>query len=265
MRGKGFRDLLFNIALLGRQVWRLIHFKDTFLVPSTFLMEIVSGLRGWTNPRLWSSIAQAAKALENGFVWLIGDGKRIDIQHDKWGFQGLSGDSINHALLTESEKVIKDIWHQDNMERNQERVCELFGKKVGDQICDLPISKGAFEDRLTWIHNLYGCYTSKLAYSWLILKRVGFGPHRVFLHVIWKLKMLPKIKVFNWRVGHEILPTYNKIELIRQDFVRKGPRCDADEETLIHVLKDCPSTREILTHGRLDNRLINGNYMRCID
>lgn len=45
----------------------------------------------------------------------------------------------------------------------------------------------------------------------------------------------------------------------------KCPRRDADEETLIHALKDCPSTRDILTHGGLDNGLINGNYMRCID
>lgn len=77
--------------------------------------------------------------------------------------------------------------------------------------------------------------------------------------------MLPKIKVFSWRVGHEILRTYNKISLCRQNFVMKCPRCEAKEETFIHALKDCPSARAILTFGGLDNRLIEGNYSWCID
>lgn len=80
-------------------------------------MEIFSGLKGFDKPLYtWSSIAQAAKVLENGFVWLVGDGKKIDIRHDKLGFEGLSGESINHALLTDREKVVKDLWNQDQME-----------------------------------------------------------------------------------------------------------------------------------------------------
>ncbi|KAG8489401.1 hypothetical protein CXB51_017851 [Gossypium anomalum] len=50
-----------------------------------------------------------------------------------------------------------------------------------------------------------------------------------------------------------------------KNFVKLCPRCKAKEETLIHALKDCPSARAILTIGGLDNRLIEGNYSRCID
>ncbi|KAA3470540.1 hypothetical protein EPI10_016240 [Gossypium australe] len=32
-------------------------------------------------------------------------------------------------------------------------------------------------DRFVWFHNPNGCFTSKLAYSWLLLKEIGFGPH----------------------------------------------------------------------------------------
>ncbi|MBA0729719.1 hypothetical protein Golax_022602 [Gossypium laxum] len=77
--------------------------------------------------------------------------------------------------------------------------------------------------------------------------------------------MLPKIKVFSWRVGHEILHTYKKISLCQQNFVVKCSRCEAKEETFIHALKDCPYARAILTFGGLDNRLIEGNYSWCID
>ncbi|KAA3484184.1 reverse transcriptase [Gossypium australe] len=52
----------------------------------------------------WSSIAKAAKVLENDFVWLVEDGKSIDIRNDNWGFDGLNGDSLCHSLLTYNER-----------------------------------------------------------------------------------------------------------------------------------------------------------------
>ncbi|MBA0649770.1 hypothetical protein Goklo_017295 [Gossypium klotzschianum] len=33
-------------------------------------------------------------------------------------------------------------------------------------------------DRAVWFHNPHGTFTSKLAYSSLLLKQIGFGPHR---------------------------------------------------------------------------------------
>ncbi|KAK5784847.1 hypothetical protein PVK06_039386 [Gossypium arboreum] len=77
--------------------------------------------------------------------------------------------------------------------------------------------------------------------------------------------MLPKIRVFSWRVGHDILSTYDKILFIQKNFVKKCPRCEAKEETLVHALKDYPSAHAILTLGGLDNQLIEGNCSHCID
>ncbi|KAH1097300.1 hypothetical protein J1N35_014221 [Gossypium stocksii] len=93
----------------------------------------------------------------------------------------------------------------------------------------------------------------------------GFGPHRFFWRVIWKLKMLPKIKVFSWRIGQNILPTFDNIARLRQDFNNLCPRCNRREETLIHAMKNCPKAREILAAGGLNNRLLEGDHKNCID
>ncbi|MBA0556145.1 hypothetical protein Golob_026272, partial [Gossypium lobatum] len=82
----------------------------------------------------------------------------------------------------------------------------------------------------------------------------------VFWKIIWKLKTLPKILVFIWRVGHELLPTNVKISSICQDFRKECPRYGTSAETLIHGLKDCPTARAILTLGRLDDRHLNKDY-----
>ncbi|KAH1063883.1 hypothetical protein J1N35_028870 [Gossypium stocksii] len=86
-----------------------------------------------------------------------------------------------------------------------------------------------------------------------------------FWRALWKLNTLPKIRVFTWRVGHELLPTNAKIASIRQGFRQDYPRCGVDKETLIHALKDCSTARAILSVGGLDNKLLIKDYYCCID
>ncbi|KAK5845400.1 hypothetical protein PVK06_001582 [Gossypium arboreum] len=69
--------------------------------------------------------------------------------------------------------------------------------------------------------------------------------------------MLPKIKVFCWRIFHDILPTYDNIACIRQEFSTPCSRCKSEKEMLIHFMKDCPKVREILMMGGINNRLID--------
>ncbi|KAH1039116.1 hypothetical protein J1N35_040859 [Gossypium stocksii] len=135
---------------------------------------------------------------------------------------------------------------------------------MGDQICKMLIFVNGPNDRRVWFHNPYGFYTSKSAYSWLLLKQVGFVPHKLFWKTIWKLKTLPKICVFSWRVGHELLPTNVKILSIHQAF-KECLRCGAKVETLIHTLQDCPTTRAILVLSGLDNKLLVRDYSCWID
>lgn len=69
------KDLrLFNLALLDRQVWRMIHNKDTlcFQVFSTkyFPDGDISNHKNVDKPSfVWSSISRVAKELADGFGW----------------------------------------------------------------------------------------------------------------------------------------------------------------------------------------------------
>ncbi|MBA0787387.1 hypothetical protein Gotri_027388 [Gossypium trilobum] len=207
----------------------------------------------------------AAKLLSEGFGWTVGNGKNIRIWQDNWGFEGLSGESIciNKSLV--KERFVRDLLNASHDGWDKERVSAIFGDFLGDQICNIPILHDALKDRRTWFHNPHGVFSSKSAYSWLILKQIGFGPHRIFWRIIWRLKTLPKIRIFCWRLGHNILPTYEKISSFRSDFNDTCPRCGKDKETLIHALKDCSMARKVLEFGGLDNKLLDGNYLRCVD
>ncbi|MBA0861880.1 hypothetical protein Goshw_002073 [Gossypium schwendimanii] len=271
MGGLGFRDLrLFNVALLGRQVWHLIQCKDTLcykvLNAKYFSDGNIFFPKSMDKPSFsWQSIAQAAKLLSEGFEWTVGNGNSIRIWQDNWGFEGLSGDSIciNKSLV--KEVFVRYLLNESQDGWDKDRVSAIYGDFLGEKICNIPILHDGLEDRCSWFHNPHGVFYLKSAYSWLILKEIGLGPHRIFWRIIWRLKTLPKICIFCWRLGHNILPTYEKISSFRSGFNDTCPRCGKEKETLIHTLKDCPMAHKVLEFGGLDNKLLDGNYLRRVD
>ncbi|MBA0582623.1 hypothetical protein Gorai_024760, partial [Gossypium raimondii] len=81
----------------------------------------------------------------------------------------------------------------------------------------------------------------------------------------WKLQTLPKIRIFCWGLGHDILPTYEKIYGIWREINSTCPRCGIKKETLLHTMKNCPKAQAVLVYGGLNNNLIEGSYGREID
>ncbi|KAA3469211.1 reverse transcriptase [Gossypium australe] len=269
--GIGFRDLhLFNVALLGRQVWRLLTCKDTLcyeLLSAKYFSNVdIFHPKNIDKPSFtWQSISKAVGLLSEGFGWDVSNGRSIYLWKDSWGIEGLSGSSIKVDRRLVQETYVSELMDEDRAEWNEERVTVLYGDYLKDLICKLPISYAGHADQRVWFHNPYGFYSTKSAYSWLILKQIGFGPHRIFWRLIWKLKTLPKIRIFCWRLGQEILPIYDKIASIRSGFNSSCPRCGKERESHIHSLRDCTLAKAILEHGGLDAKLLNENFTRCID
>ncbi|XP_052481196.1 uncharacterized mitochondrial protein AtMg00310-like [Gossypium raimondii] len=100
MGGLGFRDIrLFNIALLGRQVWRLLTVKDTLcynVLSSKYFPDgdLFHSKKVGKPSFTWNSIAIAARDLKVGLGWQIENGGKIDIYKDNWAFEGLNGELI---------------------------------------------------------------------------------------------------------------------------------------------------------------------------
>ncbi|MBA0633851.1 hypothetical protein Godav_029794 [Gossypium davidsonii] len=68
-----------------------------------------------------------------------------------------------------------------------------------------------------------------------------------------------------WQLGHELLPTKDKISSIHQTNDRECFKCSEKRETLIHALKDCLNAKVILTIRGLYGRIINSELSSCID
>lgn len=94
---------------------------------------------------------------------------------------------------------------------------------------------------------------------------VGFGPHRVFWRTIWKFNIPPKVHIFTWRVGHDLLPINAKIAAINQSFNCSCLRCNGAKETLIHALRDYAKAWDVPMCGGSDDRLLKSNWSTGIN
>ncbi|XP_017604521.1 uncharacterized mitochondrial protein AtMg00310-like [Gossypium arboreum] len=119
MGGLGIRYVqLFNLALLGHQVWRLINNKNSlcFKVFSSKYFPDGNNFHAKKVDKAsftCSSIAAATEALKAGFGWQIGNGEKINTPADNWGTEGLNGDVIRSNILNLNEMCVKDLWHEE--------------------------------------------------------------------------------------------------------------------------------------------------------
>ncbi|MBA0850343.1 hypothetical protein Goshw_028577 [Gossypium schwendimanii] len=106
---------LFNIALLGRQVWRLINNKESLcfkVLSSKYFPDgnIFNAKKVNRASFTWSSITAALEFLKNGFGWQIGNGENIKIRDDNWGLKGFNRSTLIPNMLSSSDDSVKDLW-----------------------------------------------------------------------------------------------------------------------------------------------------------
>ncbi|XP_052477836.1 putative ribonuclease H protein At1g65750 [Gossypium raimondii] len=255
----GFTGLPENVYVLKRNYTLLRRLPDLWVTgeKDIHLVSFRFGLEGDIfHPKrvdkaslTWSIFAATEDALKDEFGWQVRSGDCINSRIDNWRLEGLNGGVLNSNLLNPTECSVKDLWLEDCRCWNICRVHELYGQGLGDKICNLSIGGKGHCNKTVWFHNPHGFINLKSAYSWLLLKEIGFGPHRFFHKALWKVDTIPKVRVFTWHVGHEIVPTNVKIASVQHGFRQGCPRCRAEYKTVIHALKDFPTSRAILSIG----------------
>jgi len=168
--GMGFRHFFgFNLAMLGKQGWRLLTNQDTIVTriykakyfPKT---DFLGACLGHSPSYIWRSIIASQVLVRGGQRWRIGNGKSNAIWTDPWLREdGNSYVSSEKVQGTESMKVA-DLMDINGASWNWELIVGIFNEQDREAISKLVLLNRDRDDKLIWKFNNQGNYTVKLAY-----------------------------------------------------------------------------------------------------
>ena len=97
------------------------------------------------------------------------------------------------------------------------------------------------KDRLAWGETANGAFTVKSAYS-LLTTYSGPKPNMSsFYDRIWQVIVPERVRMFLWLVGRQVIMTNVERERRHLGDTRVCPVCRGGDETIFHVLRNCPS------------------------
>ena len=223
-----FRDLeCFNIALLGKHGWRMMTnpeslcsrvLKGCYFPNSDFMSASVPRNASTT----WKGIMAGRKALEAGLLCRICDGTSVKIWTGRW----LPGKLSLQPLVqigSANLYTVSDLIDTDNWSWKVDLIRSNFTPLDADAILNLPLRQGGGDDFWAWAHERSGSYIVKSVYHALMTRNeqlaLGEGTitetsenDKQLWTRLWKLKVLPKVRVFWWRVLRGILPVESTLK-----------------------------------------------------
>ncbi|VFQ91828.1 unnamed protein product [Cuscuta campestris] len=258
----------FNVAMIGKQGWRLIVNPDS-LVARVFKARYYSkgdflnaGL-GSSPSFVWRSILEGRNLIINGIGRRIGDGRDTLIWDTPWIWDK------DNPFITSSKPPfcpnfrVSYLIDPETNAWKMDVVREWFSTEDAIRIQRTPVSLSR-KDCWYWRAEAHGNYTVKSAYRRLCGEAAqleSFGQW----NRLWGLPIIPKVKNCVWRCLRGVLPTAIALRAKGVDIEPNCRICGAPEESVEHVFLSCPFAQA--TWRLLHREIATGmheNFNNCL-
>ncbi|KAK6139968.1 hypothetical protein DH2020_026281 [Rehmannia glutinosa] len=259
--GLGFRDLkAFNLALLSKQVWRILTAPSSLLArilkakyfPSCNIFDASLGNRpSWS----WRSIFESIQYLKPGCTKIIKSGSSTLIWNDPW----LPIYSDNRIRSTPPPHTpyrrVSDLIIQNMGCWNSELVRSLFSHEEARAILAMPLTLCDSADLWGWKFTKSGKFTVRSAYHAILESNNLQHTHThsasssstgtSVWKKIWKLQITPRSQVFLWRCLSGSIATSDFLHIHHLHNSSPCTLCNSDNPTATHVFFHCPFAESV--------------------
>ncbi|XP_056698135.1 uncharacterized protein [Spinacia oleracea] len=216
--GLGIRSMVtLNKALLMRQAWRIHKSPNSLLAKvcrGRFTSPLATGnVSAPTNQRLsWGmrGIWKASILLHRGCQWKIGNGMFVRAGKDKWVNGRVPEFNSNVTLHNAMTWKVNHFILPTGTGWDLQKVNSCFEHVDAREIAAMELPSTTAEDFQYWRFHKSGRFTVKTDYAMLAIEDNGLAtPHQGIdsFKILWALKILPKWKLFLWKVLHKGLAT----------------------------------------------------------
>ncbi|XP_057440277.1 uncharacterized protein LOC130732189 [Lotus japonicus] len=171
--GLGFRDFkAFNIALVGKNWWRIMSKPNTMLArvyKSVYFprQTMFGAKKGYRPSYAWSSLLGSAWVFEQGGLWRVGDGKTIRAWDDKW-IPSSTPMVYREDVAAELHVThVSDLMLPNGGGWDRDKVEFLCWPPTATAILSVPLPMYHQEDSFFWPATVDGCYSSKTGYQFI--------------------------------------------------------------------------------------------------
>nr|KYP44138.1 Putative ribonuclease H protein At1g65750 family [Cajanus cajan] len=170
--GLGFKNLsVFNLAILGKQAWRLLTnpnsliskiYRAKYYPDGNFLNAPLGHNPSYTWKSLWST----QHLLKNGSRWRLGNGNTIPVWGEPWIKYNNNYHCIHpHDPSNSHDLKVSDLMSKDKLDWNADLINSIFDIDTSNHILNIPILNPHCEDKRIWDWNPSGSYTVRSAYK----------------------------------------------------------------------------------------------------
>lgn len=235
--GMGFRRIHeFNVAMLGKQAWRILTEPNSFiarLLKARYFPTSSFGEAGLGNNSsfVWRSITKAKHLVCNGSVLRIGKGDTVNVWKDPWLIDSSCPRVTTHIIPGMEDIKVSSLMSVDRLEWDIDILRDLFNENIIQQILKIPISQSREEDVWLWLDEANGAYSVKSGYHRLCQIHTSDSNtgNNFNLLKIWRLSVPPKVKIFIWRACQNCLPS---LDNLCRKYVEVYPICPICQSSL---------------------------------
>ncbi|KAF4357579.1 hypothetical protein G4B88_024109 [Cannabis sativa] len=245
---KRFEDM--NLALVSKLGWKLAKGEESLWTRVFCAKYWENGTNLFWNPESPKSLSYGARSIlasrdliRKESCFLLANGRTTNMWHAPW-IPWLDWDQFRAAfnpMIAPTTTFVSSLLNEDR-EWDSQQTATWMVPSVASSLHLVPMLPINHADRLIWKDATNGEFSSRVAYRSIIKGRTG--DKDPIWGKIWKLKISERMKLFLWKLGHDILPFGERLQRIFGNELVCAI-CDEQEDSAVHLFCHCPLAKSL--------------------